>query len=156
MTDELKGNSKAARRRERRRRAAHRNHQIADLVATVWREEAAASRAELEALRVQSAQQTADIEWLMIDRWNMLHAPAGCISARDEVARLSLMRCEAEPQNEKAETTRFLGLNVSEWLGMPNDMLALFGLLGTVTRWRQQLAAAPETMPRRTDHRSIH
>lgn len=132
----------------------------ADAAATAYLEgiQAAADSlgSEILAFRRKIEQQTADIEWLMTERWNMLHSPAGCLSARDEIARLALMRCQVFPTNQAAEGTMFLGLNPYQWMEAPHDLLALLGLLGTVMNWRKQMAAQDNPELRFSEHPMLH
>jgi hypothetical protein len=72
----------------------------------------------------------------------------------DEEERLTQLRrlqpCNEDGSSEpEAHDHRFLGLSAQQWLTMPEEILAIFGLVDVVAEWRRQAGerSIPKTSP---------
>lgn len=74
--------------------------------------------------------------------------PAAMLSLPpDEVERLlriKQIQCFREDGHiePKSQTYRFLGMSAQQWLGMPDELLSVFGLVEVAAEWRRQMNAS--------------
>ncbi|OYW61987.1 MAG: hypothetical protein B7X99_12125 [Rhizobiales bacterium 17-65-6] len=57
----------------------------------------------------------------------------------EELQRIEMMQCMAYPVSQDARDRCFLGMNLYDWILLPDEVTSLFGLRECVLDWRRQV-----------------